>query len=207
MECYFKQLKNKLDEFKSISSSGGLNGFLGREVLRFHSIAGTLLKSFECDKTATVDERYITHILSRSILENYFWLIYLYDNSAKKQDRYNKMLDSFKRDYYKLMNEPCLPHKDKLEPSKACWCSLNRAMDVKSMLAQVKNDYGDRLSYLYFVYRISSFDTHGKNLDNILQEAFGKKVIFPILKVDYAVQLMANQYLITLQQLKDAGEI
>jgi hypothetical protein len=207
MEDYFEQLKNEINEFKTLSSSSGLNGFLGQEVLRFHSIAGTLLESFKCDETATVDERYITHILSRSILENYFWLIYLYDNPTEKQDRYNKMIDSFKRDYHKLMNEQFLPHKDKLEPSKAEWSSLNRAMDVNSMLAQVKNDCGDRLSYLYFVYRISSFDTHGKNLDNILQEVFGKQTNFPILKIDYAVQLMANQYLITLQQLKGAGEI
>jgi len=207
MEDYFEQLKNRLDEFKTLSTTGGLNGFLGQEVLRFHSIAGTVIENFKCDESATVDERYITHILSRSILENYFWLIYLYDDPAEKQDRYNKMIDSFKRDYHKLINEPLLPHKEKLEQSKPEWASLNRAMDVNSMLAQVKNDYGDRLSYLYFVYRISSFDTHGKNLDNIFQEAFGKQANFPILKVNYAVQLMANQYLITLQQLNGASEI
>lgn len=80
-------------------------------------------------------------------------------------------------------------------------------MDVNSLLAQVRNDHGDRLNYLYFIYRVTSFDTHGKNLDAIFQEAFGKQANFPVLDIGYAVQLVANQYLVTLEQLRDAGEI
>ncbi len=75
------------------------------------------------------------------------------------------------------------------------------------MLAQLKNDYGDRLSYLYFIYRITSFDTHGKNLDNLLQTTFGKAVNFPVLDIGYAFDMVANQYLVILEQIRSAGEI
>ncbi len=207
MEDYFKKLENELDAIKQLASQGGANGFFGQEALRFYSIAGTLLESFKCDKGASVDERYITHILSRSILENYFWMIYLFDDPTQKTIRYTGIVDAFKLDYHKLLNEPLLPHKDQLEPSEPSWSSLNRAMDVSSLLAQVRNDYGDRLNYLYFIYRITSFDTHGKSLDTIFQEAFGKQVNFPVLDIGYAVQLVANQYLLTLEKLRGAGEI
>ncbi|MCU8010432.1 MULTISPECIES: hypothetical protein [Shewanella] len=207
MQDYFEQLKNELEAIKQLGSRSGANGFFGQEALRFYSIAGTLLESFSCDKNAGVDERYITHILSRTILENYFWIIYLFDAPAQTASRYASLVDAFKLDYHKLLNEPLLPHKDKLEPSDPSWSSLNRAMDVNSMLAQVKNDYGDRLSYLYFIYRLTSFDTHGKSLDTIFQEAFGKQVNFPVLDVGYAIKLIANQYMVTLGQLRNAGEI
>ena len=174
MTDHFELLKNELPTIKTISSGGGVNGFFGQEVLRFHSIAGTLIKNFDCGKGVSVDERYITHILARSLMENYFWLIYIYDDQAKKSERYNNMVDSFKRDYGKLINEPQLPSKDQLEPADSSWSSLPRAMDVNSMLSQVTNDYGDRLNYLYFVYRITSFDTHGKNLRERATRSFWK---------------------------------
>jgi hypothetical protein len=207
MTNHFDLLEKERPNIRKISSMGGANGFFGQEVLRFYSVAGTLLKNFTCDKNANVNERFITHILSRSLMENYFWLIYIFDDLAKRNDRYHNMVDSFKRDYHKLLNEPLLPHKDRLEAAGSTWSALPRAMDVNSMLAQVTNDYGDRLNYLYFVYRITSFDTHGKNLENVLKESFGKTVNFPVLDIAYAFDLIANQHLVTLKQLQDAGEI
>jgi hypothetical protein len=207
MQDYFKQLENELEAIKNLGSRSGANGFFGQEALRFYSIAVTLLESFKCDKDASVDERYITHTLFRSILENYFWIIYLFEDPTQTANRYASLVDAFKLDYHKLLNEPLLPHKDKLEPSDPSWSSLHKAMNVNSMIAQVKNDYGYRLSYLYFIYRITSFDTHGKSLDTIFQEVFGKQVNFPVLDIGYAIQLIANQYMVTLKQLRDAGEI
>ncbi|MFW3344122.1 hypothetical protein [Aliarcobacter butzleri] len=207
MPDHFKILKDKLPIIKTLATTGGVNGFLGQEVLRFYSIAGTLLKSFNCGKNANINERYITHILARSLIENYFWLIYIFDDSTQKNNRYQEVVNSFKRDYHKLINEELLPHKEQLEPDNLTWSHLPKAMDVNSMMAQIKNDYGERLNYLYFIYRISSFDTHGKNLENIMQETFGKAVNFPILDLSYAFDLMANQYLVTLQELQDTNEI
>jgi len=61
MTNHFDLLKKELPTIQSVSSSGGVNGFFGQEVLRFHSIAGTLLENFKTDKNASVDERYITN--------------------------------------------------------------------------------------------------------------------------------------------------
>lgn len=211
MTSHFDQLASELETFKKLSQNGGVNGFLGQEVLRFHSIAGTLLtvENFTLDETASVDERYITHILSRSLLENYFWIIYLFDNPTESNSRYDELKNAFKRDYSKLMNENQLPHKSLLEPADSTWSSLPRSssLDVSSMLAQIKNDHGDRLNYLYFVYRIASFDTHGKNMGTVLEAVFNKKCNFPVLKIKYAFDLMANQYLVVLGDLKNRGEV
>jgi hypothetical protein len=211
MTSHFDQLASELETFKKLSQHGGVNGFLGQEVLRFHSIAGTLLivENFSLDETASIDERYITHILSRSLLENYFWIIYLFDNPAESNNRYEELKTAFKRDYSKLMNENQLPHKNLLEPADSTWSSLPRSssLDVNSMLAQVKNDHGDRLNYLYFVYRIASFDTHGKNMGTILEAVFNKKCNFPVLKIKYVFDLIANQYLVILGDLKNRGEV
>ena len=59
----------------------------------------------------------------------------------------------------------------------------------------------------YFIYRIASFDTHGKSLDTIFQEVFGKQVNFSVLDIGYAIKLIVNQYMVTLEQLRNAGEI
>ena len=206
---YFEQLKNDLETYRKLSSRGGHLGFFGQEVLRFYSIAGTFVEGcdFRLDESASNDERYFTHILVRSLLENYFWITYLFDDPSKSSARYDELQNSFKRDYAKLLNENQLPHKDKLEPADSSWSSLPRALDVKSMLAQSTNDYGDRLDYLYFVYRITSFDTHGKSLGAIFHDAFGKTCNFPVLKIGYAIELMANQYLVDLQELRGRNEI
>jgi hypothetical protein len=207
MTDYFRQLQNQFPTIRSLSSCGGVKGFFGQEALRFHSIAGSLVSNFSLDKGASVDERYITHILVRSLLEDYFWLIYLFDVPGQAEVRYEQLTNSFKRDYSKLMNENQLPHKDQLEPAEPSWASLQRAPDVNSMLAQVTNDYGDRLSYLYFIYRITSFDTHGKNLGTVLQTVFGKTSNFPVLDLKEVIQLVANQYLVILDGLRKRDEI
>lgn len=207
MGQYFDQLKSNLDNIKTLSTHDGAIGFFAQEVLRFHSIAGTILENFQADKSSSVDERYITHILARSLMENYFWLLYIFDDSTKRDIRYQELINSFKRDYYKLLNEQQLPHKDKLEPSNSTWGNTPKSMDVNSMLAQITNDYGDRLNYLYFIYRVTSFDTHGKNLHNVLDAAFRKTVNFPILDIGKAFELASNQYLVIMDDLKKTNEI
>lgn len=206
---YFKQLKDELETYQSLSSKRGHLGFFGQEVLRFHSIAGTLTENvdFCLDDSASIEERHFTHILVRSLLENYFWTIYLFEDPAQASSRYNELKNSFKRDYLKLLNEKHLPYKDQLEPADTSWSTLPKVLDVNSMMAQSKNDYGDRLDYLYFVYRITSFDTHGKSLKVISQDVFEKTCDFPVLKIGYAIELMANYYLIVLQGLRSRNEI
>lgn len=209
MVSYFNQLQSEIETFQTISNRGGHIGFLGQEVLRFHSIAGSLVQggNFDLTESASNDERYFTHILIRSLLENYFWMLYLFDDPSKSNDRYDELKNSFKRDYLKLLNESELPYKNQLEPADSSWANLSRAPDVNSMLAQVRNDFGDRLNYLYFVYRITSFDTHGKSMGTIFKDVFQKNCNFPVLKVGYAIELMSNQYLVVLGELRDKKEI
>jgi len=204
---HFETLEKEIETIKKLSTGVGPNSFYAQEVLRFYSIAGTLFKNFDLENLSSADERYFSHILSRSLLENYFWVLYIFDDKNQKPTRYESLLDSFKKEYYKLLNEPMIKNKAELEPADPSWSTIPRGLDVNSMLAQLKNDYGDRLSYLYFIYRISSFDTHGKNLSTVLKSVFGKQANFPHLKLKYAFDLISNQYLVVLQELHNNGEI
>lgn len=206
MPTDFERLKAELPAIKNLSKAGGVNGFFAQEILRFISISGTLLKSdFALDENAFIDERYLTHILVRSLLENYFAIIYLFDNHTESSNRYETLKNSFKEDYRKLLNENHLPHKDELEPADQTWQDLGKLPNVNDMLAQVRNVHGDRLNYLYFVYRITSFDTHGRSLGTIFEGVFGKMCNFPVLKIKYAIELMANQYIVVLNDLRTRG--
>lgn len=208
MSTEFEQLKAELPTIKNLSNTSGANGFFAQEVLRFHSIAGTLLENgFALNETSTVDERYLTHVLSRSLLENYFTIIYLFDDPAETANRYEALKNSFKEDYRKLLNEPLLPRKNELEPADPTWRNLAGLPNVNDMLTQVRNVHGDRLNYLYFVYRIASFDTHGRSLGTIFEAVFGKTCNFPVLKIKYAFELMANQYRVVLNDLRKSGVI
>jgi hypothetical protein len=66
----------------------------------------------------------------------------------------------------------------------------------------LKNDYGDKLNYLYFVYRITSFDTHGRTHESLFKMAFGKPCQFPFLKPDRAIDLIANGYQIIWSKIR-----
>jgi hypothetical protein len=217
MPSYFEQLKTELPTIETLAQSGGANGFFAQETLRFHSIAGTLLKvdKFKLDETATNDERYITHVLSRSLLENYFTIIYLFDDPAQTATRYEALKNSFKDDYRKLMNDLGGPswqtfmqsYQAQLEPADPTWPRGNGLPNVNDMLTAVRNDYGDRINYLYPIYRITSFDTHGKSLGTIFEAVFDKTCNFPVLKLKYAFKLIANQYLVVLNDLRCQGSI
>ena len=203
---HFNLLHQEKATFLRLGDLTGPNGYFGQEVLRFLSMAGTLKANYSLDNL-NADSRYISHVLARSLIEGFFWLTYIFDDLAKRQARYDEFLSSFKREYAKLYNDPMCPDKSALEPPDVSWNSLIPPMDIKSVMAQVKNDFGNRLDYLYVVYRIASFDTHGKNFSSVLETVFGKPCKFPVLKLDSGFDLMANQYLVILDSLRSGGEI
>lgn len=208
MSTRFDDLYNEVPELLKNSSKGGEIGFFAQEVLRFCSVAGTMRRSYDLSENAAIDARYHTHVLARSIIENFFRILYIFNDKQKRRSRYDELINSFKNEYRKLLNEKEIKSiVNALEPADQSWSTLPKALDVKSMLAQLKNDFGDRLDYLYIIYRISSFDTHGKNLENVTSEVFGKKVNFPFLKLDNGIEIMANEYLDIFHTLKSAGEI
>lgn len=203
---HFEVLKQQLPLLESLSKRQDEIGYFGQEALRFYSIAGTL-KENDLLKNGSAGERQIAHILGRSLLEGFFWLVYIFDNPAQRQLRFSEKLSAFKREYGKFWNEKIVPGKSDMEPADPTWAGLPRPMDVNSMLAQVKNDHGDNLSFLYFVYRVASFDTHGNSMDVLFQSVFGKPCNFSALNFPYGFDLVANHYLVILQELQNAGEI
>lgn len=203
---HFKLLDTEIARFHAISGSAGPIGLLGQEALRFRSIAGTLKANGMLDNS-TVDQRYITHILARSLIETFFWVTYIFDDPVQRQARYDEFVDSFKSEYLKLHNEQ-LPINASLTQPDAAWRQLPRAPDVRTMLGRMQNAYGNKLDYLYPIYRITSFDTHGKSLNNIVTSALGgASPNFPVLDLEFGFDLIANQYLHALQELNNAGEV
>lgn len=207
MPSAFDQLASTLDEFRNLARQTGCEGFLGQEALRFYSIAGTLraVSGFAMDETAGLDERYITHPLARSLLENFFCVLYIFDQPNLSPSRYDRILNGFKIDYDKLMREVVLPKKSQLESADATWRSLQHPLNVHDMILQVRNNQGQSLSYLYFVYRITSFDVHGKSLSNLYEAAFGKNGNFPVLKINKVIEIISSEYLATLNQIKQTN--
>lgn len=202
---HFALLKSEIGYFKALADKPGPLGFLGQEVIRFSSIAGTLREN-DLLTNASVDERFITHILARSLIENFFWLVYIFDDSSTRQSRYDELINSFKIQYLKLYNEG-LSINASISTPDPNWKSLSGSLDVKSMLGKVKNAHGNKLDFLYPIYRITSFDTHGKSLNNVITAALGgASPNFPVLDLTYGFDLIANHYLCTLQDLIKAGE-
>jgi hypothetical protein len=197
---HFNALKQQLPVLNGLSGRPREVGYFAQEALRFCSIAGTLKES-DLLKNASADERHLSHILGRSLLEGFFWLIYIFDDPTHRSARFDEKLQAFKRDYGKFWNERLVPGKSQMQQPDASWAALPKPKDVCSMLSQVKNDHGDRLSYLYFVYRVASFDTHGNSMDSLFQAVFGTSCSFSVLNLDRVFDLIANEYLAILQEL------
>ena len=63
------------------------------------------------------------------------------------------------------------------------------------MLTALTTIDGDRLDYLYFAYRITSFDVHGKTLKSLFTSTFNQDCNFPVMRVRQAINLIADSYL------------
>lgn len=189
-----------------VPSDRGEVSYFAQEALRFYSIAGTLREN-DMLKNASAAERQISHILGRSLLEGFFWLIYIFDKPSERTARFQEKLDAFRREYGKFWNEPLIPDKGSMEAADPGWAKLPRSKDVNSMLAQSTNDHGHKLSYLYFTYRVTSFDTHGNSMDALFQSVFGKPCHFAVLDFKFGFDLIANHYLVIMRGLVDAGDI
>ena len=200
---FFDQLKGEMPVITQLSKYPGIDGYLGQELLRFHSIGGTLsdVPEFKLDDKASVDERYLTHVLGRSLIESFFQLMHLYDSPAQTAARWDRFKGGFKKEYAKLMAEPTMQNRP-LEPAGANWSTLQSALDVRSLLSQLANTSGARLDELYVIYRITSFDTHGKTLAALLEDVFGKPVSFPVLRIGFALEIMAEEYLSILRAVR-----
>lgn len=209
---YFDLLDKSLDDVKLLQTQTGVIRYFADEVMRFRSIAGTLraVGGFTLDETASADERSITHVLMRSLLEGYFNILYLFDDVTQASARYLGLTNAFKHEYIKLMNEgagstlaPVLQaNPNPLEPANPLWVTTPRIPDARSILEAITNQYGDRLGFLYFTYRVSSFDTHGRGHKGLYEDVFNKAGNFPVLKIKNAIDIVANEYLVVLNLIQ-----
>jgi hypothetical protein len=196
MGQYSQKLHAEIPNIKAYLPRHARDSFFIQEVLRFHSVAGTMEQSFQ-NIAMSIDERIMSHIWLRSLIENYFKLLYIYQDPAKAQARFDECVRGFQLEYSKLYNDPWLPHKNQLEPADPSWKGLKKPMDLNSMITAAMTAQGQRLSYLYFVYRISSFDTHGNSLEALFSASFNKTSCnFPVLKLEPVTELIANEYLV-----------
>lgn len=200
---YFKLLNEELSSAEELSKQKNAKGFLAQEILRFNSIAGTLLANFSADKTASIDERHITHPLIRSLLENFFKILYIFDDSEFESERFEKSVNGFKEEYRKLFNDLSQEawekkfmkeYRDAFQPAKEEWKDLPKLINTNDILVHLKNNHGDSLQFLYVLYRITSFDIHGNSLKIFFDETFDTQCNFPIIDIKYALNLIASTY-------------
>lgn len=100
----FERLEVEIKGLKSRVDSPGVVAFLVEECMRFYSIAGSLTATFDL-KNDSAEERYLTHILGRSLLEGFFWVLYIFDKEGETNSRYEEKLGAFRREYGKLHTE------------------------------------------------------------------------------------------------------
>lgn len=205
---YFKLLNEQLSSAEELSKQKDAKGFLGQEILRFHSIAGTLLDNvkpdgqFSLDDSASVDERYITQPLIRSILENYFKIIYIFDVRELERERFEKTVNGFKDDYRKLFNALKKPGWEKfmneygstLQSANDGWSDLPKLKNINDLLVEMDKFSDYKIQHLYALFRMSSFDIHGNSLKVFFDVAFDTECNFPIINIKDVIEMIAYTY-------------
>ena len=210
----FDLLAKDTSKIKAYTPAKDAPKFLIQDILRFISIVGTLKNSsFSLDTTSSVDERYFTHILIRSLLESYFTNLYIFSDLKEMDERYEEFVNGFKMEYLKLMNninestsdlweEFRKKYSSQLEAADSSWKNLPKMRNMHDILVKLKNDNFGGIPDLYPFYRISSFDTHAQSLGAIFECVFKKTSNFPIIDISKAVELMADSYISILHDLK-----
>lgn len=218
MSIKFKTLELEIPNIQNLQQKTDATGFFIQEILRFYSIAGTLRKiNISLNLNSSVDERYFTHVLSRSLLEPFFIILYIFDDLSQASQidaRYEEQKNTFKDEYRKLMNDLNKPewqnfmqkNGSKLEIADSQWSKLRKLPDMKTLLRKITRNKAN-LEHLYPLYRITSFDTHGRSLGTIFESVFGKQCNFPVLSIEDAFEFMADEYLVLLNDLKNNNSI
>jgi hypothetical protein len=192
---------SRLDELKAASSdivswSPGPRHqqYIRQETLRFITLAECIMGSGLAGQNLSYEHRTISHILIRSLLENFFKILYVNEDPNQTVVRFNELVDDFADEYRKMYNDQLLPDKGLLEQPPHSGIRTTRRLDLNSKLAQIVNSHGQKYMYLYLVYRISSFDTHGNTLSILGETLFQKPFNFPVLTISKAIELIADYY-------------
>ena len=205
----FNALLTYKDTIESLAQKEGVDAFFAQEVLRFILIVGSLKASCRLSDNENINQRNFTHILGRTLLENFFYLMYIYDNEEEKEERYKKqIINPFKKDYLKLTKDFTLNSTnllDNMDKAKEEWSNLGNGLNIHDILTQVSHDNSYyKMNYLYFTYRITSFYVHGKSLDAVFHSTFGRENSnFIVLDFEKIFDYISNYYLhILLKQIE-----
>jgi hypothetical protein len=203
----FELLGSELPSLQVAAEKSGPIAYFAEESMRFYSIAGSLRDSGFLEQRRAED-RYIVHILGRSLLEGFFWIVYIFDHAGDRQSRYVEKVNDFRYEYSKFWNENHIPGRPHMEPADPSWRNLVKSNNIKNMLDKAKNDEGNSLSNLYFLYRVATFDTHGNTMSSLFESAFeNTSCNFSVLNFKAAFELIANTYYCLVQELRTRGDI
>jgi len=136
----FDDFKGLFDrEISKASIQENCKNFAVEEFKRFYGIGRTILESV-LPNEESVGERLYSHILLRTVFENFFWLLYIFDGTDEALwfERFDKRMNGFKHEYRKLYNESALPHKSELPTPDPAWKTLPQAPKVKSLLEELR---------------------------------------------------------------------
>lgn len=212
MGASFNTFESEITYIKTLTQKTDATGFFIQELLRFYSLTGTMFNSkINLSTSCTVDERYLTHVLSRSLLEPFFINLYIFDDLSQMAIRYQEQKNTFSEQYRKLINDLQDPawsnfmqkYGNQLQTVNPQSSKPSTLPDVKSLLGKLKNTQNNSLDYLYPLYRITSFDTHGRSLGTIFESVFGKQCNFPVLDIEVAIDFMCDGYLSILNELRN----
>ena len=163
-------------------------------VLEYHSNNINLVK--------TSDFKELFYPLIRRLLESYFRIIFLFDDTNKTDARFESYLKYIELQYEKMLKDLTdfnYPVKG-LHPATNNFAAADTWPDLRSMLSMLTNDNGDQLAFLYGVYRTLSFYSHGSahrtTMDIVFPTAAQGVQNFPTVEIPRILQLIANHYLV-----------
>ncbi|MDR2580519.1 MAG: hypothetical protein LBC85_05945 [Fibromonadaceae bacterium] len=179
--------------------------YLLEEMLIFHSSSQSIKESDPKANQHHIEYRNTCYPIIRRLFESFWRIYYIFDDDKEILNRWNNYTRQVKIEYSKmwrdikeqdrkfggfnplLKNLPVemLPSTEKDDP---IFGSIRNVMD------KCLNVHGDKLSYLYFSYRILSFYTHGNINKAILDEISPNNNNFAIIKIHEILCMMANYY-------------
>jgi len=188
--------KSKLDNPKEYFVS---------EMYSFYSLAKNVLETYNnVDNAETVPElREMLYPIVRRLLESYFRIMYIFDESTKTQEHFESYLKYIEKEYDKMLKD-LLKYNyptNGLNPATNNYAHASKwPRDLKTMLSYLKNNSTTKLTFLYPKYRILCFYAHGNINKSIMDMVFSKQAgatnNFSVIEIPYILSLIASYYFI-----------
>jgi hypothetical protein len=197
-ELLYPDIFSKLD-----SEIDPARKYLLEEIVIFRSLSQCIKESDPEANQHHIEYRNTFYPTIRRLLESFWRINYIFDDNKEVPNRWNNYTRQIKIEYSKMWRDikeqddkfgnldikdlpkEMLPSTEKNDP---IFGSIRNVMD------KCLNVHGDKLSYLYFCYRILSFYTHGNINKAILDEISPKNNNFTIINIHKVLCMMANHY-------------